>query len=290
MPAEIQRLADFLREHTNELNDGLCEDIGAHVTPTYSSLPPDELRSRIVRITQAWQDALDRNSVEPLATVNQQIGWERAHNRMDFNELMQVTDITRTHIWRMLGRLYAAGDWDIDLLEQVEHWLHEQRKSLFNGYNQTMQEMWSRIDEREQAMEQQRQLIRELSTPIVPIYEGVLVLPLVGAIDSYRATRVTEAVLEQIVDQQADILILDITGVDIIDTTVANYLVQMARAVRLLGAQVMIVGIGAEIAQTIVQLGVDLGGITTLANLQAAMVNALAERGVSFARAETSNL
>ena len=124
-------------------------------------------------------------------------------------------------------------------------------------------------------LEAQQSALREISTPIVPIYEGILVLPMIGAIDSNRATAVTEALLEAITEHQADVVIMDITGVPVIDTGIANYLIQAARAVRLLGSQVVLVGISAEIAQTIVQLGIDLAGIVTRSNLQSGIEFAL---------------
>nr|WP_255603378.1 STAS domain-containing protein [Oscillochloris sp. ZM17-4] len=128
-------------------------------------------------------------------------------------------------------------------------------------------------------IEAQRYTIRELGTPILPLYEGVIALPLVGAIDSYRATQVLERLLEAISEKQADIVILDITGVPVVDTGVANYLLQTARAAQLIGAQVVLVGIGAEIAQTLVQLGVSLSQLKVYANLQAGISYALGQLG-----------
>ncbi len=98
-----------------------------------------------------------------------------------------------------------------------------------------------------------------------------------------------ESALEQIVAYQADVLILDITGVPVVDTGVANYILQMARAVTLLGSKVVLVGIGAEIAQTIVQLGVELRDMTTLANLQAGIAYALAQQGYAITPTDTAH-
>jgi rsbT co-antagonist protein RsbR len=170
----------------------------------------------------------------------------------------------------------------MDVVAKVEHWLHEMRNGVVRSYGVTLVQAEQGLAEREQAIEYQRRLIQELSVPIVPIHEGVLVLPLVGAIDSRRATQVMEAALEKIVEFQADMLILDITGVPLVDTGVANYLLQMARAVKLLGAQVILVGIGAEIAQTMVQLGVELRDVTTRSNLQAGIAFALAQQGFAI--------
>lgn len=137
------------------------------------------------------------------------------------------------------------------------------------------------IEQREQEA-MLRSTIRELSTPIIPVYEGILVLPLVGSIDSRRATEVTERLLEAIASYQADLVIIDITGVPIIDTSTANHLLMTTRAASLLGSQAILVGIGAEIAQTIVQIGIELRGLVTLANLQAGIAYALAQRGMAI--------
>jgi rsbT co-antagonist protein RsbR len=130
--------------------------------------------------------------------------------------------------------------------------------------------------------DQLRAVIQELSTPIIPIYRGVLVLPLVGAIDSLRSQEITERLLEEIVRQQADMVIIDITGVSVVDTSVANHLIMTAQAVNLLGSRVIFTGISSTIAQTIIQLGVNLGDVVTLNNLQAGMLYALQQLGLGI--------
>ena len=114
----------------------------------------------------------------------------------------------------------------------------------------------------------QEMTLRELSTPLIPISEQVVIIPLIGSIDSRRAQQVVETLLHGIADGQMRAAIIDITGVAVVDTQVANILVQAAHGVRLLGARVLLTGIRPEIAQTLVGLGVDLGGIETHATLQ----------------------
>jgi ABC-type sugar transport system substrate-binding protein len=120
----------------------------------------------------------------------------------------------------------------------------------------------------------QRSMIRELSTPIIPISDKIVVLPLVGAIDSARAQQILETILGAISTHQAMVLIIDITGVAVVDTGVAHHLLQAARAAQLLGALVMLVGISPEVAQTVVQLGVDLSGLPTYSSLQVGLEHA----------------
>jgi rsbT co-antagonist protein RsbR len=138
------------------------------------------------------------------------------------------------------------------------------------------------LNERHTAEQDLRSTISELSTPIIPIYEDILVLPLVGSIDSRRANEITERLLEAIAQYQADLVILDITGVSIIDTHTANHLLMATRAASLLGSRVVISGIGAEVAQSVVHLGVDLQGLVALANLQAGLAYALKQKGLAI--------
>lgn len=136
----------------------------------------------------------------------------------------------------------------------------------------------------ENAVEKQmlRSAVQELSTPIVPLYSGILVLPLVGSIDGGRAQDVTEQLLEAIAREQADIVLLDVTGLSALDTNIANHLLQTARAASLLGSQVILVGISAEIAQTLVHLDVDLGTLVTLSDLQSGVEFALEQLGLAI--------
>ncbi len=110
--------------------------------------------------------------------------------------------------------------------------------------------------------------LQELSTPLIPISDTMLVMPLVGRIDTRRASQILETLLTGIQAQQADLAIIDITGVNVVDTQVAHAIIQTARAVKLLGAQVVLTGLRAEVAQTLVSLGVDLSDIVTRATLQ----------------------
>jgi anti-anti-sigma factor len=130
----------------------------------------------------------------------------------------------------------------------------------------------------EQIIDAQRSALRELSTPLIPITDEVVIMPLIGTLDSGRAQQVMEALLEGVSQYQADLVILDITGVSVVDTQVAQAFIQAAQAVRLLGAQVMLTGIQPQIAQTLVHLGVDLSSIQTQGSLQAGIAAALKKR------------
>jgi anti-anti-sigma regulatory factor len=117
-------------------------------------------------------------------------------------------------------------------------------------------------------IQMQSGLLAELSTPLIPLTQAVVVMPLIGSIDSRRAQQVLETLLHGITERHARIAILDITGVPIVDTHVAGALIRAAQAAQLLGAQVVLTGIRPEVAQTLVGMGTDLQGITTRSDLQ----------------------
>ena len=127
----------------------------------------------------------------------------------------------------------------------------------------------------EQIIAAQAATLREISTPLIPVANDVLVMPLVGALDSTRTQQVISVLLHGVSAKHVRIVILDVTGVSVIDTQVASALTSAAQAVRLLGATVILTGIKPEVAQTLVGLGVDLSAIKTLATLQAGITSAL---------------
>lgn len=120
-------------------------------------------------------------------------------------------------------------------------------------------------------VERQRQVIQQMGTPILQVWEGVLALPMIGVIDSTRTAEVMDSLLDAVVRERARFALLDLTGVEAVDTKAAAYLIELVRAIRLLGAEGIITGIRPSVAQTIVAIGVDLGEITTLSNLRAGL-------------------
>ncbi len=131
------------------------------------------------------------------------------------------------------------------------------------------------LQTRESLIVRQREELIELSTPVIRLWDGVLAVPLIGTLDSERTQVMMEALLTRIVETEAHFAIVDITGVPTVDTLVAQHLLKTVAAARLMGADCIISGISAQIAQTIVQLGVELGDVLTKPTLQAAFAEAL---------------
>ncbi len=124
------------------------------------------------------------------------------------------------------------------------------------------------IFQRERTIRIQQEAIRELSTPVMQVREGLLILPIIGAIDTLRARQLTEGLLKSIRTNRAKVVVIDITGVPAVDSTVANHLVQTVESSRLMGAAVIVTGLSPEIAQTLVTIGVDLSKMNTVGDLQ----------------------
>ncbi|HEX8747489.1 MAG TPA: STAS domain-containing protein [Pyrinomonadaceae bacterium] len=123
------------------------------------------------------------------------------------------------------------------------------------------------IRSREEVIHQQREDMMELSTPVIKVWDKILTLPIIGTLDSRRAQMMMEALLQKIVETSSTIAILDITGVKTMDTLVANHLIKTVTAARLMGARCILTGVSPAIAQTMVQLGIDLTQITTRAQM-----------------------
>lgn len=124
----------------------------------------------------------------------------------------------------------------------------------------------SHSDERTRAQEiaaSQQATIEELETPVIEVWDGILALPIIGTVDTARAQVMTERLLQRVVETKSEIVLLDITGVPVVDTAVSRHLLETIAATRLLGAEVLLVGLTSRTAMTLVHLGLDLSGVTT---------------------------
>lgn len=137
---------------------------------------------------------------------------------------------------------------------------------------------------RQQIIERQQQELLDLTTPVVKLWDSIVALPLIGTLDSERTQVVMESLLDSIVENEAAIAIIDITGVPTVDTLVAQHLLKTVAAARLMGAECIISGIRPQIAQTIVHLGVDLGDVVTKATLAEALKIALRRVGLTVGK------
>src|SRR5215813_1937031 len=142
------------------------------------------------------------------------------------------------------------------------------------------------IYSRETTIREQQEAIRELSTPVLLLREGLLLLPIIGLIDNQRARQLTEQLLHSVRTNRAKVIVIDITGVPSVDTQVANHLIQAIDAARLMGARTIVTGVSPEIAQTLVTLGIDLSRVTTVGDLQNGIEQAEQLLGLTVVRVD----
>jgi rsbT co-antagonist protein RsbR len=130
--------------------------------------------------------------------------------------------------------------------------------------------------QQEKKLQEQSRTIMEISTPVIKLWDRVIVLPVVGVVDSLRAQQMMQTMLKKITETQAKVIILDIAGVATVDTAVANHLIKIAKATKLMGCRCIISGISPAVAETLVQLGIELGDVTTNSTLQDSLADAFA--------------
>jgi len=170
----------------------------------------------------------------------------------DYSTRLVVEDDDKT----ALANLYRG------INEMIASLSAEQEKNL--AYQADLEEKLATI-------EKQRATIRELSTPILEVWDGVLCLPVVGIMDTMRSAEMTTELLQAVVEKKTRCTIIDITGIDVMDTRTVDHFMRMARAVRLLGAECVLTGINPHIAQTVVHMGIDLANIVTHRTLHEAL-------------------
>lgn len=152
-----------------------------------------------------------------------------------------------------------------DVLTSVDEWVEPLIRQLVNEYSGS----WEHI------VSLQRVALQELSAPLIPVMEGITIMPLIGTIDTERAKLIMENLLEGAIKHNSEVVLIDITGVPVVDTMVAHHIIQAAEAVRLIGSTCILVGIRPEIAQTIVNLGIDLSNFPTKSSLKKGFTKAL---------------
>ncbi|GEM02325.1 rsbT co-antagonist protein RsbR [Halolactibacillus halophilus] len=160
------------------------------------------------------------------------------------------------------------------ILDRVDTWVDPIINKLVNEYSGS----W------EHTVSLQRVALQELSAPLIPVMRNITIMPLIGTIDTERAKQIMENLLTGVIKHNAEVVLIDITGVPVVDTMVAHHIIQAAEAVRLIGAKCILVGIRPEIAQTIVNLGIDLGKFPTKSSLRKGFETALELTGRTIQR------
>jgi|GEM_PF-2381548 len=228
----------------------------------FKPFAPEVLRAKVAVFVDLYRTAQEvKRQAELLRQANEVLEVEVAERRKAEEALQKVHEELEARVERRTDQLARAN---AELKEQ-------------SAERQRAEEDRARLQEK--VIRMQAALLEELSTPLIPLSEKIVIMPLVGTIDAKRATQVLEVVSQGVVARGARIAIIDITGVPTVDAHVAGALVQSSQAVRLLGAEVVLTGIRSKVARSLVDLGVDLSGLVTRSKLQA---------GISYAHSRLS--
>jgi rsbT co-antagonist protein RsbR len=219
----------------------------------------EEIFTEATSVYDNYVEVLETGSVEALQAYARNLSERIIPRGVETNEVVGIVLLLRDVLARSLFEKYQA---DFDLLNQVLDAYEPAANRIANTVAVSF------VQERERVIRQQQEAIRELSTPVLQVRERLLILPIIGVIDSQRAKQLTEQLLRGIRSNRAKVVVVDITGVPTIDSTVANHLVQTVEASRLMGASVIITGLSSEIAQTLVTIGVDLSKMNAVGDLQ----------------------
>jgi rsbT co-antagonist protein RsbR len=269
----LHELVEYLRAHRGELRELWARRITD--AELLRVMTADEIFSEVTAVYDNYVDALETGSVETLKEYARSLSERIIRRGVETHEVLGIVLLLRDVLGRSLLRNYER---DRDLLERIL----DAYEPAANRIAVTVGVSF--VEERERVIREQQVAIRELSTPVLQVREGLLILPIIGAVDDHRARQVTEQLLGAIQSNRARVVVIDITGVASVDVTVANHLVQTVEAARLMGASAVITGLSSKIAQTLVDLGVDLGMLKTVGDLQGGLEEA--ERMLGYRNAE----
>lgn len=268
--------------------DDLHRRLRARPGSVFKALPEVECRDLAGRLLAALRSDVVGTEQSALRDVLTWATQEFIPRGLGYSDLRLLAVSARQ---LLMPAMSAAPELDTDARGRVEEWLfqlgllgamryvaHRERTFQEQAAQLEVRQLEGQLLELKAAVEEKTRLldlIRQASTPIAPVYDGILVVPLVGIFDAFRARLLTEALLAAVVQARARVIILDVSGVPVFDAGAADHIIRTTRAVRLLGARTILVGLSSTVARTIVELGVDLAGLTTLSTLQAGLAHAL---------------
>jgi rsbT co-antagonist protein RsbR len=259
----LRELVAHLRRNRSQLREEWAQRItGAQLL---TAMTPEEVFAEATSVYDNYIEVLETGSVEALQNYARDLSERIIPRGVETHEVLGIVLLLRDVLARSLFEKYQS---DFDLLNQVLDAYEPAANRIANTVGVSF------VQERERIIRQQQEAIRELSTPVLQVRERLLILPIIGVLDSQRARQLTEQLLRGIRANRAKVVVVDITGVPTIDSTVANHLVQTVEASRLMGAGVIISGLSSEIAQTLVTIGVDLSKVNAVGDLQGAIEEA----------------
>jgi rsbT co-antagonist protein RsbR len=259
----LPQLVAHLREHRSRLREEWANRIhGAHLL---EAMTPQETTDETTSVYDNYVEVLETGSVEALQDYARDLSERIIPRGVETHEVVGIVLLLRDVLARSLFEKYQR---DFDFLNRVLDAYEPAANRIANTVAVSF------VEERERIIRQQQDSIRELSTPVLPVREQLLILPIIGILDTERARQLTEQLLTGIRTHRARVVVIDVTGAPEVDEAVANHLVQTVDASRLMGASVIITGLSPKIAQTLVTIGVDLSKMHTIGDLQGGLEEA----------------
>jgi rsbT co-antagonist protein RsbR len=262
--ARLETTASRMRElvaHLRHQRAQLREEWARLITEAklLTAMTREELFAEATSVYDNYVEALETGTYEALQAYARNLSERIIPRGVETHEVVGIVLLLRDVLARSLFATYHEDFNKLNrILDAYEPAANRIAATVAVGF----------VQERERIIREQQEAIRELSTPVLQVRERLLILPIIGVIDPQRARQLTEQLLRGIRTNRAKVVVLDITGVPYIDSPVANHLVQTVEAARLLGATVIVTGLSPEIAQTLVNIGVDLGKMNTVGDLQ----------------------
>ncbi|MGY1636000.1 STAS domain-containing protein [Geodermatophilus sp. SYSU D00742] len=274
----LPQLVAHLREHRTRLRQEWARRIQeAHLLQAMTS---QEMSAETTLVYDNYVEVLETGSVEALQHYARDLSERIIPRGVETHEVVGIVLLLRDVLARSLFEKYQR---DFSLLNRVLDAYEPAANRIANTVAVSF------VEERERVIRQQQDSIRELSTPVLPVRERLLILPIIGVLDRERARQLTVQLLSGIRTHRAKVVVVDITGVPDVDESVANHLVRTVDASRLMGASVIITGLSPEIAQTLVTIGVDLSKMNTIGDLQGGLEEAERLLGYTVARGENGS-
>ena len=256
-PALLRELVSHLRQNRTKLREEWVRRIS--VAELLTAMTKEEIFAEATSVYDSYVLALETGTLEALQAYARNLSERIIPRGVETHEVVGIVLLLRDVLARSLFAKYHADFAPLNrILDAYEPAANRIAITVAVGF----------VQERERVIREQQEAIRELSTPVLQVRERLLILPIIGLIDPARARQLTEQLLRGIRTNRAKVVVIDITGVAAMDANVANHLVLTVESARLLGATVIVTGLSPEIAQTLVNIGVDLGKMTTVGDLQ----------------------
>jgi len=253
----LSELAAHLRESRPQLRQEWAQRITK--ARLLTAMTEQEVFTEATAVYDQYVEALETGTFETLTAYARNLSERIIPRGVETDEVVGIVLLLRDVLARSLFAKYQTDFAMLNrILDAYEPAANRIANTVAVGF----------VQERERIIREQQEAIRELSTPVLQVRERLLILPIIGVIDPQRARQLTEQLLHGIRATRGKVVVIDLTGVAAMDSSIANHLVQTVEASRLLGATVIVTGLSPAIAQTLVNIGVDLGKMNTVGDLQ----------------------